>query len=338
MRKVFLLSIVIGISNLFKSQALTIKLNNKTGYNINAIEFACKYIGLLNKDSSIIINDCNELNTYYSGPFGPKNGYIKGKGKSIKTPIPLCGTSSGETQKITQGKFEYDILFFEDEKGYSLFYKQVPIREIISTHAFAGTYLPINKEGDQIAAICNEGVLKINEDNTFNYLFTADKNWCPTIKALNYEGSYEEKDDTLFLYNKGFKTITEPRFSIMDVDTGKNISISLFSDTGEPIEIEKANSINSAQGSGNFNKLNIPFKKNQIEINDKRIFGLTIFPIGYPEVQIVLKKVTASAKINVILSSTFYDSVFNGRKFVFEKNILSEVGGNNNFTSQYIKK
>lgn len=337
MKKIIYILILFALCLISNSQTLQLKINNKTGYDVDSIELSCKYIGLVNKDSFVTIKDCNEMTTIYGSPFGYTTGSIKGKNKSLKTPRPLCGKMPGDISKVTEGKFEYDILLFEDETGYTLIYQQVPIKEFIPQNTFAGTFFPINKEGDKLAAICKEGILKINEDNTFAYILTPDKTWCPDMKEFIYEGSCEEKNDTLYLYNKEFKTPLEPHFSILDVDTGNTVLISLFNEAGEAINIEDAHSINSAQKTANTNKIKIPFKKNIIEIKDKRIFGITIYPIAYPEVQIVLKKIRASAKINIILSATYYESVFNGRKFILEKNILSEVGGTGISTNRYIK-
>lgn len=342
MRNIFLLLFIFGILSGFKSQSLAIKINNKTGYTVHEISIGNNHIISLEIDGSIVIDNLKEIvvsHPHYLPVYFGVGKIYNIKESTIYEIRSVQYANSFDT--LNNCEIEYDLLISEGDYGYRLYYKFINIihkqKKGIITNKYKGDYYPLNKEGDILAAICKEGFLKINEDNTFNYILTPDKTWCPEMENFIYEGSCEEKNDTLYLYNKGFKTIMEPRFSIMDVDTGNTVIVSLFNENGEAVNIEEVHSINSAQGSYNYNKIKLPFNKNVIEIKDKRILGISIHPIGYPEVSVVLKKIRASAKINVILSATYYDSAFNGRKFILEKNILSEVDGTGNFTDQYIK-
>ncbi len=350
MRNIFLLLFIFGAYGFLKSQGLTLKINNKTGYPIDKITLPNEHsIALLESNNSIVIEHLKEIIIIKRNGFPLNIGHGQIPYKKRNSLNDTFGPFGGDDQVDTlrNAEVEYDLLISENEYGYTLYYKficiihnpvigQIPKKGPI-TNKYKGEFYPVNKEGDNLAAICKEGYLQINEDNTFNYILTPDKEWCPEIKNTTYEGSCEVKDDTLYLYNKGFKTPSEPRFSIADVDTGNTILISLFNDTNEPINIEKVHSINSAQSSVNVNPINMPFKNNVIEIKDKRILGIAIYPVDHPEVQIVLKKIRASAKINVILATKYYDSVFNGRKFIYQNNVLTEVNGTGKFTDQYIK-
>ncbi len=342
MRTLFLSIIFFGILTAFKSQSLIIKINNKTGYDVHEISIPNNQLRSIEADRTIIINDLKSIivkNDLSYSPLSLGVGTIYNKQASTICDWTFHYATNYDT--LSNCDLEYDLLISEYSHGYKLYYKFVNInhkpKKGIVTNKYRGEYFPLNKEGDLLPAICREGILKINEGNTFAYILTPDKTWCPDMKEYIYEGSCEEKNDTLYLYNKEFKTPLEPHFSILDVDTGNTVLISLFNEAGEAVTIEDAHSINSAQKTANTNKIKIPFKRNIIEIKDKRIFGITIYPIGYPEVQIVLKKIRASAKINIILSATYYESVFNGRKFILEKNILSEVGGTGISTNRYIK-
>ena len=140
------------------------------------------------------------------------------------------------------------------------------------------------------------------------------------------------------MHAKEFKPLVEPKFSFTEIDSSKDIIISFYNQAGEMIEIEGAQSITSTKKSLNLNTFKIPTNKNFIKLNDKRIMGLTVFPVGYPEVQIVLKKIKAGAKINVTLFTNYYDALFNARKFVNSYNILTEVTNGNTLPAYYIKK
>ena len=87
----------------------------------------------------------------------------------------------------------------------------------------------------------------------------------------------------------------------------------------------------------NRNSFKIPFNKNYIKLNDKRVLGLTVYPVGYPQVQIVLKKIKAGAKINVTLFNNYYDTFFSNRKFVYTYNTLTEVTNNGATPANYLK-
>ncbi len=277
-----------------------IKLNNRTGIHLDALEIGCRYIGFLSKDSSIIIHECNDATLVKC---------IYNRESVAKVPKFWCGTlpqPNSEPITLPNINAEYDIVYFEEEKVFGLIYQPASQTSEKILNKFAGEYLPVNSEGDKLSAICKEGLLRINEDNTFSYILSHDKTWCPTQKDSTYEGSCIEKNDTLYLSTKNNKQLIEPKFNFTETDLTNEIIISFYTEEGDIIEIEGAQSISSTKNDINRNSFKIPFEKTHIKIDDKRIIGLTGYPVGYPEVQIVLKKIKAGAKINVTYTCELY--------------------------------
>jgi hypothetical protein len=308
-----------------------VTLNNRTGIHLDALEISCRYIGFLAKDSSITINECNDATLIQC---------LYSRERIAKKPGFWCGTLPHHcTEPITLPniKAEYDIVYFEHLQEFGLIYQEELKTDVKKSYAFTGEYLPMNDEGDKLAAICKEGLLSINDDCTFNYILTTDKVWCPDQKDSTYDGSWTAKNDTLYLQAKGNKQLVEPKFNFTETDLNNEITISLYNETGELIEIEDAQSISSTKNDMNRNSFKIPFNKNYIKLNDKRILGLTVYPVGYPEVQIVLKKIKAGAKINVTLFNNYYDTFFSNRKFVYSYNVLTEVTSAGKVPANYIK-
>ncbi len=341
MKKVIYLLLFIVCFVALKAQ-VQIKINNRTGYDVHAIQLPCEHIALLGIDAEIIINTCKEIIFMSSsyGPIGFGKGSIYNKQKSTLQPLPRP-TDPSEFDTLRNGEIEYDLLLHEDEYGYRLFYKfkniiNKPAKKRI-TNNYVGEYIPVNEENDKLAAICKEGTLRINEDNTFQYILTPDKVWCPEMKDYVYEGDCIEENDTLYLHIKDGKQLIEPKFNFTETDLNNEITISFYNEAGELIDIEGAQSISSTKKDMDRNSFKVPFEKNYIKVNDKRLLGLTVKPVGYPEVQIVLKKIKAGAKINVTLFNTYYDTLFSNRKFVYSYNVLTEVTNNGTTPANYTK-
>ncbi|MBA2612361.1 MAG: hypothetical protein H0U95_10345 [Bacteroidetes bacterium] len=333
MRTIFLLLFIFGFLNFLTTQNLTLKINNKTGYDVHEILLPNNEIRLFEIDRLLVISNLKYIvvrNDLSYSPLFFGKGTIYNKQKGSLEDFPMY-TDPSNFDTLRNCEIEYDLLISEYDhgNGYKLFYKFVNIvrkpEKGIITNKFAGEYYPVNEEGDKLSAICKEGILRINKNNTFNYSLTPDKIWCPDMKEYTYEGSCIEKNDTLYLGAKDLKPLIEPRFSFTEKDSDRTILISLFNDNGELIDIEGAQSISSTKSTIDRNSFKIPFNKNYIKLNDKRIFGLTIFPVGYPPVQIFLKKIKGGAKINVTLYTNYYDAFFSGRKFIYSNNTLTEV-------------
>lgn len=309
-----------------------VKLNNRTGIHLDALEIGCKYIGFLERDSSITVDECNDATLIQC---------IYSRERNFKTPINFCGTFpqpyTAEPITLPNIHAEYDIVYFENEKMFGLIYKQASQTTEKILNKFTGEYIPVNAEGDKLSAICKEGLLRINENNTFSYILSHDKTWCPDQKDSTYEGICKVKDDTIYLSPKNNKPLIEPKFNFTETDLSNEITISFYNEAGELIDIEGAQSISSTKNDMDRNSFKVPFEKTHIKIDDKRILGLTVFPVGYPEVQIVLKKIKAGAKINVTLFNNYYDTFFSNRKFVYSYNVLTEVTAKGLTPANYMK-
>lgn len=345
MRKAIYLFTILLTGLILNGQKLQIKINNRTGYNVDSLIIGGNYYGFIKKNETVLITE-HSLHNFVEGNLpGTADGYIYNRHKEVYFPNRFypCGNwmdppkEEKEVNYITSGKFEYDLLLFEGEYGYRLYYSEVMFIEEPIQEDVIGTYLPLNAEGDKLSAICKEGVLKINENNTFSYILTHDRTWCPDQKDSTYEGICKVKNDTIYLSAKNNKPLIEPKFNFTETDLNDEITISFYNETGELIEIEGAQSISSTKNDMNRNSFKIPFNKTYIKLNDKRILGLTVYPVGYPEVQIVLKKIKAGAKINVTLFNNSYDTFFSNRKFVYSYNVLTEVTGPGRAPANYIK-
>lgn len=345
MKKAIYFFAVIFTGLALSAQNLQIKINNRTGYNVDSLIIGGNYYGFIKKDESVMITENSLFNFAQGNLPGTADGYIHNRHKEFNYPAHVypCGNwmdlpkEKKDITYITSGKFEYDLLLFEGNYGYRLYYSEVMFIDELIDEKFIGTYLPLNAEGDKLSAICKEGMLRINEDNTFSYILSHDKTWCPDQKDSTYEGICKVKNDTIYLSPKNNKPLIETKFNFTETDLNNEITISFYNESGDIIEIEGAQSISSIKKEINRNSFKVPFEKNHIKINDKRVLGLTVYPVGYPEVQIVLKKIKAGAKINVTLFNTYYDTFFSNRKFVFSYNTLTEVTSNGVTPANYLK-
>lgn len=345
MKKVVYFYAIIFTGFVLNGQKLQIKINNRTGYNVDSLIIGGNYYGFIKKDETVAITEHSLFNFVEGNLPGTADGYIHNRHKEFNYPSLFypCGNwmdpprKEKEVNYIISGKFEYDLLLSEGNYGYRLYYSEVMFIDEQIHEKFIGTYLPLNAEGDKLSAICKEGLLRINEDNTFSYILSHDKTWCPDQKDSTYEGICKVKDDTLYLSPKNNKPLIEPKFNFTETDLSNEITISFYNEAGELIDIEGAQSISSTKNDMDRNSFKVPFEKTHIKIDDKRILGLTVFPVGYPEVQIVLKKIKAGAKINVTLFNNYYDTFFSNRKFVYSYNVLTEVAGKGLTPANYMK-
>ena len=60
MRNLLSIAFAVLFCQNISGQKVKIELTNKTGFDIDSLAISCKYIGLLKKDSSIIV-ECNEI-------------------------------------------------------------------------------------------------------------------------------------------------------------------------------------------------------------------------------------------------------------------------------------
>ncbi|MBL7913034.1 MAG: hypothetical protein JNJ41_18370 [Bacteroidia bacterium] len=239
MKKVVYFYAIIFTGLALSAQNLQIKINNRTGYNVDSLIIGGNYYGFIKKDETVMITE-NFLFNFAQGSLpGTADGYIHNRHKEFNYPArvyPFCGTwmdhpkEKKDINYITSGKFEYDLLLFEGNYGYRLYYSEVMFIDDMIPEHLIGTYLPLNAEGDKLSAICKEGLLRINEDNTFSYILTHDKTWCPDQKDSTYEGSCIEKNDTLYLSTKNNKQLIEPKFNFTETDLTNEITISFYTE------------------------------------------------------------------------------------------------------------
>ena len=114
-KKIILSCIIILSSNIY-AQKVKFEITNKTGFDIDSFSFYNKYIGLLKKDSIIIV-ECDTIFTL--GQFEFPKGDIKGKKRHLQS---VECASFRET--ITTGNYWLDIVMREDSYGYALYYRQ----------------------------------------------------------------------------------------------------------------------------------------------------------------------------------------------------------------------
>lgn len=106
-------------SGLSFGQSLRITLYNKTGYDLDSLLFEKRWVGDLRKDSSIVLHSLSTFTIQGMFPLYRPYAHIKGK----EHPILLspCGTRS---RKVKSGTYAFDILIYEDEHGYRLYWEK----------------------------------------------------------------------------------------------------------------------------------------------------------------------------------------------------------------------
>jgi hypothetical protein len=99
-------------------QNLKIELTNKTGFDIDSVAIGSKYVGLLKKNTSIIV-ESNRIAMQGGSIMGFPKGSIKGKKRHPQ--ILECATGM---KSITKGNYSFDIVMNENRTGYQLYYKR----------------------------------------------------------------------------------------------------------------------------------------------------------------------------------------------------------------------
>lgn len=102
-----------------QAQALRITLYNKTGFDLDSVLFEKRFIGDIRKDSTAVLTSLRSFTMQGMVPLFRPYAHIKGKdGPSLLDP---CATRS---RKVKTGTYAYDILFYEDEHGYRLYWEK----------------------------------------------------------------------------------------------------------------------------------------------------------------------------------------------------------------------
>ena len=100
-------------------QNINLVVFNKTGYNLDSVSFNRIELGNITKDSSVVFSNINEITLLGDVPLHLPFGIIEGK----KRPLNLtpCGTKS---KKKKEGIFVFDILIYETEGEYRLYWRK----------------------------------------------------------------------------------------------------------------------------------------------------------------------------------------------------------------------
>jgi hypothetical protein len=124
MNKRVVLFVLVSLMSLASySQKMKVTIYNKTGFDIDSVRFQGKQIGLIKKNGFAVITDLEKLTLegyQYENelPQFDVDAIINHK-KKDKEPFARCGTGVTFSTK-TEGKFEFDIIFYEGENGYVL--------------------------------------------------------------------------------------------------------------------------------------------------------------------------------------------------------------------------
>jgi hypothetical protein len=106
-------------SGLCAGQALHITLYNKTGYDLDSLVFEKQVLGSLRKDSTLEL--WSQRSFTLQGMVPPFRPYAHIKGKENPKMLSPCGTKS---RQVKSGTYAFDILFYEDEHGYRLYWEK----------------------------------------------------------------------------------------------------------------------------------------------------------------------------------------------------------------------
>lgn len=113
---IFLIGVLFYQNSL--AQNLKLEVINKTKFDIDSIAIYDQHIGLLKKESSVII-ESNGIILRDGLIMGLKEGYIKGK-KRYPTAIECL---NGNKTKIETGHLILEITMIEDRNGYWLHFE-----------------------------------------------------------------------------------------------------------------------------------------------------------------------------------------------------------------------
>ena len=116
---IFQLAILMLLPSLTIGQNISIKVFNKTGYDLDSISFHHFYLGKISKDSTFFLSGIDEITMQGDVPLNSPFGIIQGK----KRPFNLtpCGTKS---KKKKEGSYAFDICIYETGNEYRLYWKK----------------------------------------------------------------------------------------------------------------------------------------------------------------------------------------------------------------------
>ena len=109
---------IFGVLSTCYGQDLKVTIYNKTGYDLDSVSLGECYVGIIKKESSVLVSDCKGFTVQDGVPFGFAQGTIKEKKKNTER-LGLCGTGVSFT---SSGVYKFDIAMMEQTAGYRLFW------------------------------------------------------------------------------------------------------------------------------------------------------------------------------------------------------------------------
>jgi hypothetical protein len=112
----FLVFFCIGATFSSCRQSLKIKLYNDTGFDIDSTRIGNSYIGPIKNNSSVLVENCQQIEMQGDKFFGCATGIIKNKQRDSDC-FELCGTG---VRTVNKGDFKFDLYVFESDNRYTL--------------------------------------------------------------------------------------------------------------------------------------------------------------------------------------------------------------------------
>lgn len=100
------------------AQHLHITLYNKTGFDLDSLLFEKHFVGDIRNDSALVLTSLRSFIMQGMVPLFRPYAHIEGK--EHPQLLSPCGTRS---RKVKSGTYVFDILFYEDEHGYRLYWE-----------------------------------------------------------------------------------------------------------------------------------------------------------------------------------------------------------------------
>jgi hypothetical protein len=120
MKAIILIFLSFLLSQNIYGQKLSIKVYNKTGYNLDSVAVEKVYVGLIKADSSVTVLNCKEFYSQDGTPFNSVIWIIKEKKEPRLKHMIGCATG---VRTFTEGKYEFDIILIESKEGYRLIWR-----------------------------------------------------------------------------------------------------------------------------------------------------------------------------------------------------------------------
>ena len=105
--------------NLGKAQGVTIKVHNKTGFDLDSVAMGSVYFGSIPKDSWKVVSGMKEVVMQGNLPLFQPTALVKGQ--RIGRMTAKCGTKS---KVVKSGSFALDLMLYEQGEDVRLYWKE----------------------------------------------------------------------------------------------------------------------------------------------------------------------------------------------------------------------